>query len=140
MADPAPRAAEQRLLGQRILLVEDGKDNQRLISLHLTREGAKVRVVEHGQAAVDVMLAPIASFDLVLMDMQMPVLDGYAATRRLRAAGHRGPIIALTAHASGSDRQRCLDAGCDEYATKPIDRETLIATCRNVITSTRRAA
>jgi CheY-like chemotaxis protein len=135
-----PLGAEQRLAGHRILLVEDGKDNQRLISLHLSREGATVRVVEDGKAAVDAMLLPGASFDLVLMDMQMPVLDGYAATRRLRAAGHRGPIVALTAHASSSDRQRCLDAGCDDYATKPIDREALIATCRSAITSARRAA
>ncbi|MCA9262806.1 MAG: response regulator [Planctomycetales bacterium] len=109
-----------------ILVAEDGLDNQRLISSILKKAGASVVVAPNGQVAVDHVAAG-KDFDVTLMDMQMPILDGYSATRVLRERGYTGPIVALTAHAMASDRQACLDAGCDDYATKPIDRKKLVA-------------
>lgn len=120
-----------QLSGQ-VLLVEDGTDNQRLISHLLRAAGAEVEIACDGAAAV----ARVAEasdggrpFDLVLMDMQMPVLDGYAAARQLRSLGHALPIIALTAHAMPGDRELCVAAGCDDYLAKPVDRGQLLAAC-----------
>ena len=123
----------------RVLLVEDGSDNQRLIAYILRKAGAEVAIAENGQQAIDQILADeavisperpcrVAPFDVVLMDMQMPILDGYSAMRRLRSMGYTGPIIALTAHAMSQDRQKCLDAGCDEYLTKPVEQRHLLDT------------
>jgi CheY-like chemotaxis protein/HPt (histidine-containing phosphotransfer) domain-containing protein len=114
----------ERLRGS-VLLVEDGPDNQVLLSTILRGLGLSVTLAENGQLGVE--RATGGSFDLILMDMQMPVLDGYGATRALRRQNYRGTIIALTAHALISERERCLSAGCDDYLSKPIDRKALLA-------------
>ncbi len=120
-------AKPQSLLGINILLAEDGPDNQRLISFHLRKVGADVTIAENGLRAFEQITATPERFHLVFMDMQMPELDGYEATRRLRDWGYKQPIIALTAHAMESDRLKCIEAGCNNYASKPIHRENLIA-------------
>ena len=111
-------------LDARILLAEDNPAIQRVTALHLERLGATVVLARNGEEAVDtVNLAREEGqpFDVVLMDMQMPVLDGYEATRQLRAHGYKGTIIALTAYAMPEDREESLRLGCDEHLSKPID-------------------
>jgi len=117
----------------RVLLVEDVKLNQALVSAMLRKAGADVVVAGDGLEGIQAVEEADREgrpFDVVLMDMQMPVLDGYEATRRLRSAGCRIPIVALTAHAMSGDREKCLAAGCDEYATKPLDRRSILDLCR----------
>jgi signal transduction histidine kinase/CheY-like chemotaxis protein len=117
----------------RILVAEDGPDNQKLLLHILTRRGANVTIVDNGQLAVDRALAARATnehFDIVLMDMQMPVLDGYSAASALRQHNFDMPIIALTAHAMKGDRDKCIASGCNDYLTKPLDRQLLFGMIR----------
>jgi len=131
---PARTEAEsacKTLLGAHILVAEDSRDNQRLIKLVLERAGAEVTFRDDGQEAIDEISRAPERYALVLMDVQMPILDGLEATRRLRAHGHTIPVIALTAHAMVGDRESCLDAGCTDYLAKPFDRAELIRICSN---------
>ncbi len=124
-----------RLDGLRVLLAEDGPDNQRLIAFHLRRAGAEVSIARHGLEAAEMLgwdgraFPAEPAFDLLVTDIQMPEMDGYDLARLVRRSGLPLPVVALTANAMSGDAQRCLDAGCDAYASKPIDRERLIGVC-----------
>jgi CheY-like chemotaxis protein len=115
-----PEKEEVKRLHGTILVAEDNPDNQRLITLNARRLGAELKVVENGELAVEAALAH--QYDLILMDMQMPIMDGLTATRMLRAKGYAGPIVALTANATSQDMQSCMNAGCDGFLSKPIER------------------
>jgi signal transduction histidine kinase len=120
----------------RALVVDDARDMRRLVSALLEKAGDKVELAENGQLALERVAEEAAagrSFDVVLLDMQMPVLDGYETARRLREAGYRGPVVALTANNMAGDRERCLEAGCDDFVPKPIDRRLLLATVARLL-------
>jgi PAS domain S-box-containing protein len=119
-----PTPAKTDLTGMTILVVDDAGDNRTLISRFLIAAGAHVDCAVDGFDGMDRALKK--NYDVVLMDIQMPQLDGYSATTRLRAGGYQKPIIALTAHALKEERESSLKAGCNDHLTKPIDRGTLI--------------
>ncbi|PHS14828.1 MAG: hypothetical protein COA78_05435 [Blastopirellula sp.] len=124
---------QNQKLNGRILLVEDGLDNQRLISFILKKAGAEVSVADNGKIGKEMALEAWRlglPYNMILMDMQMPVLDGYSATAHLRQADYELPIIALTAHAMTTERKKCMAAGCDDFFTKPVDRTELIELSR----------
>ena len=136
--DNPQAAVPETMLTGRILLADDSADSQRLIGYVLRKAGAELTVAENGQAAVNLALAARQTgnaFDIILMDMQMPVMDGYDTTRILRNAGTVVPIIAVTAHAMVEDRQKCLDAGCDDYLTKPINEAALVTVIAKYLTA-----
>lgn len=143
-AKPSPMAGQTRgndvgvypwLVGN-VLVAEDNPDSQRLIAFYLRKMGLQSVIVPDGQQAVNNALLAVEvgnPFDMILMDMQMPSLDGYAATRELRQRGYKGVIVALTANALAGDREKCLEAGCDEYLTKPIERDVFVGTCTRLL-------
>ncbi len=115
---------ELPLMGIKILVAEDAFDNQLLINTILTGCGAKVELANNGLEAV--YKASHGDFDIILMDLQMPKMDGYEATETLRRQGYEKPILALTAHAMVEERQRTRRAGCNAHLTKPLDPKELI--------------
>jgi two-component system, cell cycle response regulator DivK len=117
----------------KILLVEDNEMNRDMLSRRLARSGHEVVVAKDGAQALDAARAERP--DLILMDMSLPVVDGWEATRRLKAGAETRsiPVIALTAHAMAGDRERALDAGCDEYDTKPIELPRLLEKIERVM-------
>nr|WP_236598738.1 response regulator [Ramlibacter monticola] len=122
--DAAPQRTRWRIPSARVLVVDDGPENRELLSLVLAEQGLWIDEAENGQVAVDKLAA--ASYDLVLMDMQMPVMDGFAATRELRRRGLAVPVVALTAHAMKGYEEEVLQAGCTAYLTKPVDIDMLL--------------
>jgi PAS domain S-box-containing protein len=124
--EPKFSDAPPRLKPARILVVEDGTSNQKLISVVLGRAGVSVELAENGQIGFEKALA--GQYDVVLMDMQMPVMDGFTATQRLREEGYKTPIIALTANAMKGEEEKCRGAGCTGYLTKPINVDLLLRT------------
>jgi two-component system cell cycle response regulator DivK len=110
----------------KILLVEDNEMNRDMLSRRLSRRGFEIIIATDGQESLD--LAATGAPDLILMDMSLPTLDGWETTRRIKAHAPTAgiPVIALTAHAMSGDREEALDAGCDDYDTKPIEFERLL--------------
>lgn len=130
-ASPGTAASTERpLAGVRILFAEDYPDIQRPVAYVLEKWGAELTLAENGRQAIDLALAAESRqepFSIILMDMQMPLVDGYSATRELRKAGCQRPVVALTAHAMESDRRKCLSCGCNDYLAKPINTQQLAA-------------
>jgi len=138
-AFPEEAVKEERQAGRngcpelrgRVLLAEDGQDIQRLVGHVLRNVGLDVDFAGNGRVAVEKALKTRRgreTYDLILMDIQMPEMNGYQATQRLREEGWENPIVALTAHAMTGDREKCLEAGCNDHVSKPIDCEELLAT------------
>ncbi|GAB4171790.1 MAG: response regulator [Terrimicrobiaceae bacterium] len=119
----------------KILLVEDNEMNRDMLSRRLARRGFDVVMAEDGARGVEMAASELP--DLILMDMSLPVMDGWEATRQIKASGAtaRIPVIALTAHAMSGDREQALAAGCDDYDTKPIELDRLLAKIQHFLGS-----
>ena len=131
----APRSTEP-IPGARILVADDSELNQKIIRFYLGKTGAQITVASDGRAAIEAINAAQgagAPIELVVLDMQMPVMDGYTAATKLREQGFNSPIIAITAHAMTGDREKCIQAGCTDYLVKPIDGAKLIAAAKELL-------
>jgi CheY-like chemotaxis protein len=125
------------LHGKRILLAEDGKDNQKLIAMFIRKAGGTIDIADDGKSALDFFERNESgehAYDLILTDIDMPEMNGYELAKTLRSRGNSIPIIATTAYALADDKQKCLDAGCDAYISKPIDRSELVAAVSSWVT------
>ncbi len=118
----------------KILYVEDNEDNVYMLARRLKRKGYEVLVAPDGKQGVDMARAELPA--LILMDLNLPVMDGWEATRQIKAAPETGaiPVIALTAHAMESDREKALSAGCDDYDTKPVELARLLEKIERLLT------
>jgi len=125
------KVGDKPLLGKRILVAEDTPDQAILIQLLLADQGAIVETVANGAQAIE--KAADEEFDAVLMDMQMPVMDGFAATRKLRELGFRKPILALTAQVMREDKEKCFAVGCSTHLAKPFTQKVLTDTILRVL-------
>ena len=119
----------------KVLLVEDNEMNRDMLTRRLERKGFEVVIAVDGQAGIDI--ASSATPDIILMDLSLPVIDGWEATRKIKAdpATQSIPVIALTAHAMAGDEQKALEAGCDDYDTKPIDLKRLLGKIETLLSS-----
>ena len=142
-APPTPSSAfvsngtQRPLTGKRILIAEDAPDAQLLLQHMMRNWGAESVIVEHGAEALEQIAATGRPFDMLITDMQMPVMDGITVTRQLRANGSDLPIIMLTANAMAGDRERCLEAGCSAYVAKPVDPGMLLEKVLSVFAQSR---
>jgi len=118
------QSENESFLNKKLLLVEDSLDNQMLYHRVLSKLGFQVEMVSNGKEALEIVKTK--EFDLILMDMQMPEMDGHTTTQILRKRNVRCPIVALTAHAMKEDRERCLQSGCDDYLSKPASKRQLV--------------
>jgi signal transduction histidine kinase len=146
IAPTAPIPASSKLRG-RVLLAEDGLDNQLLIASYMRKAGIELDIAPNGRVALEMLDAAArgncldrGGYDLLLTDMQMPEVDGYTLARTVRQRGERIPIIALTAHAMADDRTKCLEAGCDDYISKPISKAELLDKCAAFMSARRDGA
>jgi CheY-like chemotaxis protein len=133
---PSPMPLRTSFALASVLVADDRPENQRLLTRLLSRAGATVTIAENGRIAIAKALEAFdagAPFDVVLMDMEMPVIDGLTATRELRAAGYDRPVVALTGHDYPEYRARCLAAGCNDFVAKPINQKQLLGTIQDLL-------